>query len=104
MNQPPASDPQLPTIDSPRGAMKMEYTLDAPRDRVFDAWVTPAQFAGWFGAELEVPVDTVELDAQAGGIWRATMIQGATRVPFAGTFLEVKAPQRLLMTFDDPDN
>ena len=103
MTQPAAPDPQLPTVDSPRGEMKVNYTLDAPRDVVFDAWVTPAKFAGWFGAELEVPVDSVELDARPGGLWRATMVQGATRVPFAGTFLEVKAPQRIVMTFDDPD-
>ncbi|MCW2972878.1 MAG: hypothetical protein JWN72_1151, partial [Thermoleophilia bacterium] len=103
MTQPAAPDHQLPTIDSPRGETKVSYTLDAPRERVFEAFTTPAQFAGWFGAELEVPVDSVELDARAGGLWRATMVQGPTRVPFAGTFLEVKSPQRIVMTFDDPD-
>ena len=95
---------EIPTAETPRGEMRFSHTLDAPRDRVFAAWTDPEQFAGWFGAELKVPSNSVTLDPRAGGQWSATMIQGPTRVPFAGTYLEVKTPQRIVMTFDDPDD
>jgi len=41
--------------------------LDAPREVVWKAFTDPEQFAYWFGAELDVQLDTVSLDVKPGG-------------------------------------
>ena len=51
--------------------------FDAPVELVYDAWTTPRRFAVWFGGENgEIPVESVELDATPGGVWKATMFAG----------------------------
>jgi uncharacterized protein YndB with AHSA1/START domain len=83
--------------------------FDAPIESVFDAWTTPRQFAVWFGAENgEVPVDSVELDATPGGIWKATMFAGPhhDEIRWLGEFVAVERPNKLVVAFTDgsPDD
>jgi uncharacterized protein YndB with AHSA1/START domain len=76
--------------------------FDAPRELVWKAWTDPAQFAYWFGAELEVPLSKVSLDVRPGGAWTAPMIaEDGSEMPFAGLYREVQEPERLVMTFED---
>jgi uncharacterized protein YndB with AHSA1/START domain len=76
--------------------------LDAPRELVWKAWTDPAQFAYWFGGEAEVPVATVSLDVRPGGAWSAQMVgEDGTEIPFAGSYREVREPERLVLTFED---
>jgi uncharacterized protein YndB with AHSA1/START domain len=72
----------------------------APPEAVFDAWVTPAIFATWWGGSAaEVPLDTVSLDARADGAWKATMILGPEmRFDWRGEYVEVERPNRLVLT------
>lgn len=76
--------------------------LDAPRELVWKAWTDPVQFAYWFGAELDVPLDTVSLDVRPGGAWKAQMVaEDGGELPFVGSYLEVQEPERLVLTFED---
>lgn len=78
--------------------------IEAPRFAVFAAWTTPAQFAHWFGTvESDIPVESVSMDARAGGHWRATMFAGPDRreIPWAGTYIEVVDQERLVFTLSD---
>jgi uncharacterized protein YndB with AHSA1/START domain len=76
--------------------------FDAPRELVWKAWTDPAQFAYWFGAELDVPLATVSLDVRPGGAWSAPMIaEDGSEMPFAGLYREVQEPERLVLTFED---
>ena len=76
--------------------------LDAPREVVWKAWTDPEQFAYWFGAELDVPVDTVSLDVKPGGAWKAQMIaEDGTEMPFGGFYRDVQEPERLVLTFEE---
>jgi uncharacterized protein YndB with AHSA1/START domain len=81
--------------------------FDAPRERVWQEWTEPDRFADWFGGpEAEVPLETVAMDLRPGGAWRATMLFGPDRrvIRWKGEFLEVAAPERLVLTFSDrPD-
>jgi uncharacterized protein YndB with AHSA1/START domain len=72
----------------------------APPEAVFDAWVTPASFAAWWGGSAaEVPLDSVLLDARPGGAWKATMILGPDmRFDWRGEYLEVDRPNKLVLT------
>lgn len=78
--------------------------FDAPRERLWQEWTEPERFADWFGgAEAEVPVETVTMDLRPGGAWRATMFAGPDRrlIRWKGEYLEVVAPERLVLTFSD---
>jgi uncharacterized protein YndB with AHSA1/START domain len=81
--------------------------LDAPRERVWKEWTEPERFADWYGGpEADVPLSTVEMDVRPGGEWRATMYFGPARheIQWSGEYLEVVAPERLVLTFcDRPD-
>jgi uncharacterized protein YndB with AHSA1/START domain len=79
--------------------------FDAPRDEVFKAWTVAERFAEWFGEHgSEIPLDKVAMDARPGGKWHATMYHGPDRIeiPFAGEFLEVVRPERVVMTITVP--
>jgi uncharacterized protein YndB with AHSA1/START domain len=80
--------------------------FDAPRERVWQEWTEPARFADWFGGpEATVPLETVSMDLRPGGAWRATMFAAVRGViEWKGEYLEVVAPERLVLTFSDgPD-
>jgi uncharacterized protein YndB with AHSA1/START domain len=79
-------------------------TFAAPVESVFDAWVTPASFAAWFGGSgVEVPLDSVAMDARSGGTWKATMVLGSGMpdINWFGEFTEVDRPHKLVMTLAD---
>ncbi|QIS40970.1 SRPBCC domain-containing protein [Clavibacter capsici] len=81
-------------------------TFAAPRERVFDAWTTPADFSAWFGAaDVRVPLDTLRMDVRVGGAWSAVMrLPDGGSIDWAGEYVEVDRPSRLAMTLTDrPD-
>lgn len=55
------------------------------------------------GPEAEVPLETVTMDVRPGGLWGATMFFGPDRraIRWKGEYLEVVAPERLVLTFSD---
>ncbi len=78
--------------------------FDAPIDQVFDAWITPRRFAVWFGADNgEIPLESVELDARPGGVWKATMFAGPERheIHWIGEFVTVDRPSTLVIAITD---
>lgn len=70
---------------------------------VFDAWTTPESFARWFGGrEVTVPLDGLDYRAEAGRAWSAMMVlPDGNTIDWAGEFLEVDPPSRLVMTLTD---
>ncbi|WP_435080791.1 SRPBCC family protein [Clavibacter michiganensis] len=81
-------------------------TFAASRERVFDAWITPADFAAWFGtAAVDVPLDTLRMDVRVGGAWTAVMrLPDGNAIDWAGEYVELDRPARIAMTMTDrPD-
>lgn len=79
-------------------------TFAAPRELVFDAWVTPEHFATWFGGSgVDVPADTVTMDVRPGGSWTATMVvgNGVPDMHWVGEFVEIDRPAKLVLTLSD---
>ena len=79
-------------------------TFAASPESVFDAWVTPASFAAWWGgSEIDVPIDSVSMDVRNGGTWKATMIigNGVPDIYWFGEFVEVDRPNKLVLTLTD---
>lgn len=76
--------------------------IDAPRERVFNAWIDPKQFAKWWGPHtFTAPV--VELDVRPGGKINVHM-QGPKGSPWekpypmGGEFREISKFDRLVFT------
>ena len=68
---------------------------------MWDVWTRPEHFAVWFGTDA-MPMEDVDLDVRPGGAWRGTMVvPGDRRIQWHGTFREVVAPERLVMSLDD---
>lgn len=83
--------------------------IDAPPERVWQAWTTPRDFSRWFGTPpFDTPVQGVHLDVRPGGAWTATQVSNTvdeeTRLHFYGHYLEVDEPRRLVFTLENPED
>lgn len=78
-------------------------TLAAPRELVFEAITKPEHFAVWFGtAAVQVPQETLSMDARPGGAFRAVMhLPDGNLIHWAGTYLAVDPPSHVAMTLTD---
>lgn len=76
--------------------------LGAARERVWEAWTTPEQFAIWFGGR-QCRMEDVRMDVRAGGAWSGTMVlpDGTSTIPWRGHFLAVERPDRVVLDFTD---
>lgn len=76
-----------------------------PAERVFEAFTDPELFSKWWGtSKIEVPLESVELDAREGGTWKARMVlPDGNTIDWSGEYTEVESPTRLAFTMkDDP--
>jgi uncharacterized protein YndB with AHSA1/START domain len=82
-------------------SIRMERELDAPRELVYRAWTDPAQFAVWFGGH-QARLEDVVMDVRPGGAWSARMVlEGGHEIRWAGTFVELDEPARIVLTLTD---
>jgi uncharacterized protein YndB with AHSA1/START domain len=78
--------------------------FEAPRDEVWAAVTEPERFAAWFGTPpYTTPAETVEIDLQPGGAFRATMVHESdgSELPFRGRYAEVVPGERIVQTLED---
>ena len=77
--------------------------LDAPRESVFRAWTEPAEVAACYGpAQMQVPADSVRIDARSGGRWELTMVpsEGGEGFSIGYDILEIVEPELIVMRSD----
>lgn len=74
----------------------LERLLDAPLERVFRAWIDPAQLKQWWGPHgFTNPV--CEVDAKVGGKMRVVMRgPDGTDYPMSATFRAIEPNRRLV--------
>jgi uncharacterized protein YndB with AHSA1/START domain len=89
--------------DKPRpgpDSVRLERTIAAPREVVFDAWLTADVLKRWWpaGADWETPI--AEVDARVGGRLRLVM-RSPDGEEFGGTgeFIEIERPERLVYSW-----
>ncbi|MFC8225838.1 SRPBCC domain-containing protein [Streptomyces sp. NPDC057287] len=87
--------------ESVREGIDITRVVAAPRDRVFEAWTVPEDFAAWYGGDADVPLDRVSMDVAPGGAWSLVIVVPGAEMPFHGVYREVTAPERLVFTLKD---
>jgi uncharacterized protein YndB with AHSA1/START domain len=86
------------------GEFTVTRVLNAPRELVFEVFFDPEQFVQFWGpAGTHTPIESVVIEAWAGGRFKNTMVadDGSGEFPMQATFVEVVAPERF--TFEVTD-
>ena len=90
----------------PKPGVESDLTLvitrsfDAPRERVFDAWLDPAQIGKWIGPR-NIRAEVMESTQKVGGGYRINMrgTDGSDGPIIAGIYREIVRPERLVFTW-----
>jgi len=79
--------------------LRLTRIFEAPRERVFDAWIRRDQFIQWM-CPPGVKITLCEIDVRAGGTWRIDGVnESGRRFSGSGKYVEVKRPERLAFTW-----
>jgi uncharacterized protein YndB with AHSA1/START domain len=79
----------------------VKRTLNAPPERAFRAWTSPEHIQQWMRPEPGMKVPLASMDLRVGGKFRIQMQKPDGEFFTAvGMFKEVKAPERLVYTWD----
>lgn len=77
--------------------------IDAPPERVFDAWLDPEQVRPWMMAAYKRAglgeLVRVEIDARVGGSYSFVFRSNGTEIEQTGAYLEIDRPRRLAFTW-----
>lgn len=84
-----------------QNSMTIRRTINAPRQRVFDAWTQPEHLKNWWRANPEWSTEIADVDLQVGGQYRLGMRDPEQEGPFVcfGEFLEITPPEKLVYTW-----
>jgi uncharacterized protein YndB with AHSA1/START domain len=77
--------------------------VDAPRQRVFAAWINPDDLAAWYGPEhMDAPRERIHIDPRVGGRWELTMVQRSGDGEFAIGYdiIELVEPELIVLRSD----
>jgi uncharacterized protein YndB with AHSA1/START domain len=76
----------------------LNRVFNAPRDRVFRAWIDPQQMAQWWGP-IGFTAPVCELDVRPGGAWLVHMKGPDGNVmPMGGRYHVIEEPSKLVCT------
>ena len=76
-----------------------ERVFDAPRERVFQAFVDPELIPRWWGRRVDTT--TVDrMDVRVGGDWRFVTDGPDGSNAFRGTYRAIEPPDRIEQTFE----
>lgn len=88
------------TAEPGKQEIVLRRIYDAPREQVFRAYTDPALIPNWWGPRKYATI-VDRLDAKPGGLWRFLNRDAEGKeYAFHGVYHEVRAPERLVSTFE----
>lgn len=85
-------------VDKEKLELRMARVFDAPREKVWQAHITPELIEKWWGPR-KYTTKVEKLDAKVGGEWKfINSVDGQDHV-FYGEFRDLKEPERITWTF-----
>ena len=82
--------------------VNIKKTINAPIEKVFDAWLDPAMLSRFILPSPGMPQPHVENDPQQGGRFSIIMHVGENDIPHTGTYLNVDRPNHLEFSWESP--
>lgn len=82
--------------------LTVNRTIAAPREKVFNAWLSPQILARFMRACDGMEVPKVHTDPVKGGRFSILMAVDGKEIPHAGTYLEIDPYSRLAFTWESP--
>ncbi|MDA8586244.1 SRPBCC domain-containing protein [Rhodobacteraceae bacterium] len=83
-------------------SLQTSRVINAPRDRLFDAWLDPKMLATFMTPMPGMPASDVTADARVGGRFLIVMHAGDQDLPHEGTYTTIDRPNRLVFTWESP--
>ncbi len=80
----------------------LNKTINAPIEKVFDAWLDPEMLTRFILPAPGMPQPDVENDAREGGRFTIVMHVGDDKIPHTGNYLTVDRPNRLVFSWESP--
>lgn len=80
----------------PAAFVRLNKLVQAPAQKVYDAWLDPAQIKRWWMPGEKAVCTNAQVDARVGGSYRIAMGEMAG----VGTFVELDPPHRIVMTWN----
>jgi uncharacterized protein YndB with AHSA1/START domain len=83
---------------------RVAHRFKASDDRVYDAWLSPAQAQLWMAASLKSlglagDIQRVEIDARVGGKFFFSDLRDGTEARHWGNYLELDRPRKIVFTW-----
>jgi uncharacterized protein YndB with AHSA1/START domain len=88
-----------PAAPQPAPMIRLNKLVQAPAQRVYDAWLDPAQMKRWWLPDTSAAACDVQIDPRVGGAFRINM--GTAEKPFVavGKYTVMDPPRRLAFTW-----
>ena len=83
-------------------AVNVSKTIDAPIEKVFDAWLNPETLSQFILPMPGMPQPHTETDAREGGNFTIVMQVGDDKIPHSGKYLVINRPDKLVFTWESP--
>lgn len=80
-------------------SLVVERRIDAPPERVFDAWLDPTCARRWLFATPDGEMERVEINPRVGGRFQFDERRGSALAEHFGEYLEIERPHRLVFSF-----
>ena len=82
--------------------LSVEKTINAPIEKVFDAWLNPEMLKQFILPMPGMPKPQVTNEAKQGGSFTIVMHVGDDEIPHTGEYLDVSRPDKLVFSWVSP--
>jgi uncharacterized protein YndB with AHSA1/START domain len=94
----------MTTKSSEKISLEIRRVIKAPRDRVYAAWIDPAQLRQWFGPD-DVKTRELVADVRVGGQFRWDIIDSeGERMTVSGEYRELQPGKKVVFTWQWEDD